>query len=219
MTMSERFDNSGTATDEAEPISSDKPKRGNGTDPRKKKKSDSRPGALPGINFRELYEERNWTALAGLALIGLGVLYLFQNLLNLHLNLGSLALLGVGGWLAVDAWQRYEAAGKVWVENTRTRLMVGGLATLIGLLGMLNVNWAAVFLMSAGGWLGYDTWQKYEANGRTWTDRTRNRMFVAAALGVLGLFGILHLGSSWPVVLIIIGAAMVYRRVSRNRRG
>jgi hypothetical protein len=95
--------------------------------------------------------------------------------------------------------------------------MVGGLAALVGLLGLLDVNWAALLLMGAGGWLGYDTWQKYEANGRAWTDRTRNRMFVAVALGVLGLFSFLHLGSSWPVVLIIIGAAMVYRRVSRNR--
>jgi hypothetical protein len=217
MTMSERYDDSGTVTDEAEPISSEKPKRHNGTDPHKKKKHTPDSGAVPGINFRELYEERNWTALAGLGLIAVGVLYLFQGLLSIHLNLWSLALLGVGGWLVVDAWQRYTAAGQVWVENTRTRLMVGGLAALVGLLGMLDVNWAALFLMGAGGWLGYDTWQKYEANGRAWTDRTRNRMFVAAALGVLGLYSFLHLGSSWPVVLIIIGAAMVYRRVSRNR--
>jgi len=214
--MSERFDKSGMVTDEAEPISSDKPKRGNGTDPRKKKKSDIPPGTMPGINLRELYEERNWTALAGLGLIAFGVLYLFQNLLDLHLNLGSLALVGIGGWLAVDAWQRYVRAGNVWVENTRTRLLVGGLATLVGLLGMMNVNWAAVLMLGAGGWLGYDTWQKYEANGRAWTDRTRNRMFVAAALAVLGLFSILHLGSSWPIVLIILGAAMVYRRIRRN---
>jgi hypothetical protein len=217
MTMSERFDKSGMVTDEAEPISSDKPKRGNGTDPRKKKKGNVPTGTMPGINLRELYEERNWAALAGLGLIAFGVLYLFQNLLNLHLNLGSLALVGIGGWLGVDAWQRYVRAGNVWVDNTRTRLLVGGLAALVGLLGMMNVNWVAVFMLGAGGWLGYDTWQKYEANGRAWTDRTRNRMFVAGALGVLGLFSILHLGSSWPIVLIIIGAAMVYRRISRNR--
>ncbi|HVO70093.1 MAG TPA: hypothetical protein VMT24_08610 [Aggregatilineaceae bacterium] len=214
--MSERYDDSGTVADEAEPITSEKPKRTNGTDSHQTKKH-SDPGVLPGISFRELYEERNWTALVGLGLIAIGVLYLFQGWLSIHLNLWSLALLGVGGWLVVDAWKRYTTAGQVWVENTRTRLMVGGVAALLGLMGLLDVNWASLLLMGAGGWLGFDTWQKYEANGRVWTDRTRNRMFVAAALGVLGLFSVLHLGSSWPVVLIIIGAAMVYRRVRRTR--
>ena len=104
---------------------------GNGStnDPKKKKRA-AEPRQLPGINVRELIEERNWAALAGLGLIGVALLTLFQRALDVDFNLWSLLLLAIGGWLAVDAYQTFEQQGRTWADNTRNRLLAG---TLIGL--------------------------------------------------------------------------------------
>jgi hypothetical protein len=206
--MSEDYNQS--ATHEAEPIT--KPKRSNGT--AGKAKRDARP--MPGINLRELYDERNWTALAGLGLMGLGVLWLIENVLGLDFNLWSIFLVGVGGWLAIDAWQKYESAGRIWAGNTRNRLFVGGAMVAVGLLSIFSINWWGLFLLGLGGWLGYDTYQRYEASGKVWTDHTRNRMAVAAVVGAIGLFGLLNLGSAWAIALIVIGGFMLYRHFNAH---
>jgi hypothetical protein len=205
--MSEDFNNYGPITSEAEPVPADKLKR-NGSRPASK--SD-----LPGINIRELYEERNWTALAGLALVGVGVLFLLQDMLGISLNLWSLAMLGIGGWLMVDAWQKYDAAGRAWVGNTRNRMLGGGLIAMVGLVSIMNLSWWGLMLLGVGGWLAYDTWQRYEANGRVWTEYTRNRMAAAGIIGFVGLFGFFHLGSAWSLILIAVGVTMLYRHFSK----
>ena len=208
--MSEEDYPSGTVTGEVSP---DKQKR-NGNKPHEKRKRTAGTSSVPGLNIRELYAERNWTALAGLTLIGIGFLYVIQDVLNFRLNLWSLVMVGLGGWLMADAWQTYQV-GRVWAGNSRNRMLSGAIIVLVGALGMMDVNWWGLLLIGVGGWLGYDTWQKYEANGRVWTTQTRNRMFAAAALGVVGIFGFIHLGSAW-LLLIIVGAVMLYRCVGRS---
>lgn len=199
--MSNEINTSGPIIGEAEKMKRNGPgarAKRNGSDP------------VPGINFRELYEERNWTALAGLGLVGLGILLVLQEMLNLDLSLWSLALVGVGGWLMADAWRKYAAAGRTWTENAQPRMLIGGGAVLIGLLNMVHLPWTTLFLVGVGGWLAYDTWQRHNAAGRVWTQQNRNRMFVAAAMGLIGLSGFIHLGGAWPL-LIIVGAVMILR--------
>jgi len=166
---------------------------------------------LPGLNVRELVEERNWSALAGLGLITLGALYVVADVLNLNFVLWAWMLMGAGGWLMVDAWQKYQSAGKEWVGSTRNRLLFGGLIALVGLFGTLRIDWWALLLMGAGGWLAWDTWKQVQAAGRTWTRRQRNRMLVAGVVGLIGFLALFPSWSTWPLLLIIIGAVMLYR--------
>lgn len=169
------------------------------------------PDSLPGINLRELLEEHNWPALAGLALLALGLLIGLQALIDLDFNLWALLLVGGGGWLAADAWQKYQAAGQRWTDSTRSRLIVGAGMVLIGLLGVFEIDWWGLLLLSVGIWLGVDAWQQYQAAGRTWTHRTRRRMIFGVLLGLLGLSGLVDLGSAW-LLLIIVGAAVIFWR-------
>lgn len=196
-----------TATREAD----SKTERRNGTH-----KSKRQP--IPGVNLRELYEERNWSALAGLGLMGLGVLYLVEGVMGISFNLWSILLVGVGGWLLIDTWQRYESAGRVWAGNDRNRMLIGGSLALIGLVSIFNLNWWGLFLLGMGGWLGYDTWQKHEALGKVWTEHNRNRMGVAVVIGVIGLFGLFNMGSTWAIILIAIGGFMLYRHFNDRER-
>jgi hypothetical protein len=207
--MSEKSKDSG-ATFEAKPIPGGK-SRPDGAGPGQKRKNTDDP--LPGINIRELIEERNWTALAGLGLIGLGLLYVAADVLNISFALGAWMLLAAGGWLMFDAWQKYDAAGRLWVGNTRNRMFGGAVIALVGLLGAMHINWWGLMLLGTGGWLGYDTWKKYDAAGRVWTAHTRNRMFAAVAVAVIGFLGLIPLWSAWPLLVIVIGVAMLYRHI------
>jgi hypothetical protein len=191
------------------PARDSKPKR-NGHDPRKAKNGAD---PLPGVNLRELYEERNWTALGGLALIGVGVLYLLGDLVGLDFNLWALSLLALGGWLVFDGWQTYQAAGEQWVENSRNRVLGGGVIMLVGLMGTLHLNWWGLLLLGVAGWLGYDTWQTVERSGGEWSQRARNRAIAAGAIGLIGLFGLVNLGSAWSWLLVIAGGIMIYRHM------
>lgn len=204
--MTNRF--SGPATDEAEPVSAEKHKRNSG-DPHDRK-------PVPGVSVRELYDERNWTALGGLALIAVGVMYLLQDLIGFSFNLWSLLLLGVGGWLVMTGYQAYQAHGNTWDTVTRNRMIAGALIGAFGLIGMFDFNLWGLLLMGTGGWLGHDTWQKVENTGGEWTDPTRTRMAVAVALGVIGLFAFMNMGSAWSVMLIVFGGAMLYRHFNRH---
>jgi hypothetical protein len=194
-------DNMNTSTSEATAEkmkhNGSKPKR-NGGDP------------VPGVNLRELYAERNWTALTGLGLVGLGILLVLQDILNLNLSLWSLALGGVGVWLMADAWKKYQAANRTWTDNAQPRMLIGAGAVLVALLNIIHLPWTSLFLIGIGGWLAYDTWQRHQALGQVWTPQNRNRMFVAAAMGLIGLFGFLHLGGAWPL-LMIVGVVMILR--------
>lgn len=202
--MNDELDRAGTALREVAPPSN------------KSRRSTPDPRPLPGLSVRELYAERNWPALAGLALIGIGLLYVAQDIFGLAVNLWALALLGIGGWLVLDAHQRHADEGEAWGQTARHRLMAGALAILIGVLGMLRVDWWGLLLLGAGGWLGYDTWRKHAAGGRGWTRRARNRLVVAGILGAAGLVSLLNLGSAWPFLLIVLGAAMLYGRTRRS---
>ncbi|MCD4685259.1 MAG: hypothetical protein K8S97_04920 [Anaerolineae bacterium] len=180
------------------------------------KHDNSKPGGrmIPDINVRELIEERNWAALIGLSLIGVGLLYALQGLLGFSFNLWSLLMLGLGGWLAYDGWQTYEQQDRAWTDNVRNRLLAGGLLLVIGVMGMIDLNWWGLLLLGVGGWLGYDTWQKVEDTGGVWTEQTRNRMLMAGIVGTFGLFGFLTIGGAWAIILIGIGAFMLYRHFS-----
>lgn len=176
---------------------------------------------LPGISVRELYTERNWTALAGLGLMGIGLLYLFGMLIDISISLWAFGLLGIGGWLIYDGWQKYQDAGQRWVENSRNRVYGGGLIALIGLLGIMDLNWWGMLLLGVAGWLAYSTWQKASEAGIQWADdpRARNRMTAAGIIGLIGLFGLINLGSAWSWLLIIAGGIMLYRHWRGSRTG
>lgn len=188
----------------------------NGSDAVKAKRgpaADPRP--VPPVDLRALYEERNWPALAGLALIAVAVLYVLQGAFDLSLNLWSLLLLGIGAWLVGDAWNTYERAERRWVENSRNRMLAGGLVLLVGMVGIVAIDWWSVLLLGIGGWLGYDAWQRYERAGRVWTRTARHRRLAAVVLGVIGLTSLFNLGSAWPLILILIGGAMLFGRRRR----
>ncbi|NLX08307.1 MAG: hypothetical protein GXY36_01480 [Chloroflexi bacterium] len=167
---------------------------------------------VPGFDIRQLIEERNWPALAGLALIGIGILYLVQNVLGLDFNIWSLALLGIGGWLMWDGWQSYEAHGRVWVENSRNRMTGGAVIALIGLFAILDLSGWGFFLVLVGGYLAWNAWRNYEQNGRVWNPRDRNRMWAGAIMVGIGVFGLINLWSTWPLLLIVVGAVVLYRQ-------
>lgn len=195
----------------SDPFGTAQKQKRNGDDKAKRGPSNgARP--VPPINIRTLVEERNWPALAGLGLIAFGILYVLQDALAIHFNLWSLLLLGIGGWLMADAWQVYDRAGRVWVENSRHRALAGALVVAVALLGVMAINWWGLLLLGLAGWLGFDAWRRYERNSRVWTYPARNRAFAAGALGLLGLFGLFNLGSAWPLLLIVVGVVMLWGR-------
>ncbi|MBN1200363.1 MAG: hypothetical protein JXJ20_00775 [Anaerolineae bacterium] len=196
----------GQAVYEAEPVSR-----------QAKTKREANTSPVPDINIRELVEERNWTALGGLALIALGVLYLFEGLLGLDISLWSVGLLGIGGWLMLDAWSNYQDNNRTWVQRDRNRLVGGAVIVLIGLAGILDLNLWEWVLLGIGGWLMIDAYQRYERNGHEWTTKARNRMIggiVVAALGAISLFS---LSNAWSLVLIVLGGAMLFGYIGGNR--
>lgn len=170
---------------------------------------------IPGINLRELIEERNWAALAGLGLIVVGFLYLFGDILNLDFNLWSIALLGIGGWLAYDGWTEYNQAGRLWTERSRNRIAGGAVIAFIGAISIFEMSGWTWFLLIIGGVLLYDAYQRYQRAGRVWTERSRTRLYGGIALVVIGLFGLINLWVAWPLILIGIGVALLFRRSRR----
>lgn len=173
---------------------------------------DTRP--VPSLSVPELLEDRNWTALAGLALVGVGMLILLEDALTVHLSLWALLLLGLGGWLAWDGWQRYQRTG-AWDSIARNRAFFGGVIALVGLIGLLDLNWWGLLLMVLGARLGQQTWQRYQRQGRVWTAGLRRRALLAMVIGAIGLFSFLHLGSAGPLLLVILGAGLILERAGR----
>jgi hypothetical protein len=108
---------------------------------------------LPGLNVHELIEERNWMALAGLGLIGVGLLYVVFHVLNITFALWAWIMVAGGAWMFLDAWQDYDAAGRIWTGKTRNRAMFGLFIGLIGLFNALRIDWGGLLLLGAGGWL------------------------------------------------------------------
>ena len=174
---------------------------------------DGRP--VPPVSIQALLDERNWTALAGLALLATGVLLAIGGLLGMSFNLWALGLAAVGGWIAASGWLRYQDAGQRWDDTSRNRAVFGGLTALVGLLGLLQFNAWSIILFGAGGWLAYDTWQRFENGGRVWTPTLRNRAIAAAVLGVIGLSSLIHVGGA-GLLLIVIGVALLFGRTRRT---
>ena len=169
---------------------------------------------IPGIDVRELVEEGNWLALGGLVLVGLGVLHLLGSIFAFSFNLWGVMLLGVGGWLVYDAWQKYENNNQTWVENTRNRMLAGAIVLLVGAMGLFDFSLWGATLLCVAGWLGYEGWQRYEHDNQVWTDYSRHRVITAVVLGIIGLFGLINVGSALPLILIVIGAVMLYRHLN-----
>jgi len=189
-----------------EPITKEKRKRGEN-------------GSLPDVNVRDLVEERNWSALAGLALIAVGVLYLVQDILGFDLNLWNLLMLGVGGWLMVQSWRAYQANGRVWIEPHRTRMIAGAAIGFVGLISAFHLAGWEWLLLAIAGALMYVARQEYIQNGRAWTPRSRSRMTGGVVIGLIGLFGLINLWSTWPLLLIVVGAAMLFGFIGGGRKG
>ncbi len=173
---------------------------------------------VPGINIRDLIEERNWMALAGLALIVVGVLYFVGDLFGLHFDLWNLFLLGAGGWTLYDTWKKYSASGRVWTVAIRNRVLIGTVLILIGLLSAFHLSMWSLFMLVIAGWLAYDTWQQYKANGHTLTEPIRNRFIGAGVIALIGLFGLINLGITWPLIFIVIGLVMLFRYIGKQGR-
>lgn len=185
------------------------------SDPRKPKLNDQR---VPGINLRELVAERNWTALAGLGLLVIGALYVVDSWLGLDFQLWSLLLIVLGGWLALDGWRGYEAAGRTWEDRSRNRVFAGGMVTALGLFGLFELNTWSWLLIILAGWLAYDTWQRYDAAGRVMTQTARNRFIGAGIMAALGLLGSLNWWSAWPLLLIALGIALLTGMIGERNR-
>ncbi len=171
--------------------------------------------SVPAPNVPELIAERNWTALAGLALIALGALYALQHLFGLRLELWALLLVGIGGWLLYTAWQPNDLSAQDTSHSVhtplRTRAIVGAVLLSVGVMSIFSFNWWGLMVLGAGGWLAYDTRKRVDELGGVWTRDLRNRMFVAALLGYFGLSAFVPLGGLWWVVLLV-GGVVLYRR-------
>lgn len=185
------------------------------TAPRKRKLTDQR---VPGINLRELITERNWTALAGLGLLAIGVLYVVDSWLGLDFELWSLLLIVLGGWLLLDGWRDYEAAGRTWESRARNRVFAGVMVAALGLFGLFELNTWSWLLIILAGWLAYDTWQRYETTGRVVTQTVRNRFIGAGIMATLGLLGALNWWSAWPLLLIALGLALLTGVIGERSR-
>jgi hypothetical protein len=172
---------------------------------------------LPDINIRELVEERNWTALAGLGLIVVGILYIVGDFFGLDFHLWNIILLGIGGALMLDSWSKYQDHGRTWTEQSRSRMTGGAVITVVGLLSIFNLSGWGWALVALGGWLIYDARKKYEQHGRVWVEPARSRMIFGVIIVVIGLFGFIHLLSTWPLVLIILGGAMLFGLIGGKR--
>lgn len=184
------------------------------TDPPRRKLNEQR---VPGINVRELIEDRNWTALAGLGLIAVAILVALDGWLGLDFEVWNLLLVVLGGALALDGWRSYEAAGRTWSERSRTRTAVGGIIVALGVLGLFELDLWSWMLLILAGWLAYDTWQRYERNGRVVTQLIRNRWIAAGVLAALGLLGAMSWWSMWPLLLIALGVALLTGMVGNRR--
>ena len=66
-----------------------------------------------------------------------------------------------------------------------------------------------LLLIALGGGLALDGWRDYKAAGRTWEDRSRNRIFAGVLVTALGLFGLFEL-NSWGWLLIILAGWLAY---------
>lgn len=185
------------------------------SDPRKPKLNEQR---VPGFDLRELVEERNWTALVGLGLLAIGVLYVVDSWLGLDFQLWSLLLIALGGGLALDGWRDYKAAGRTWEDRSRNRIFAGVLVTALGLFGLFELNSWGWLLIILAGWLAYDTWQRYIAAGRMMTPTVRNRFLGAGIMAALGLFGSLNWWSAWPLLLIVLGIALLSGMIGERNR-
>lgn len=214
--MSQQSPDSRTISGEAEPAPSQIQRRNPDNGLHSLPPRDAR--ALPPPDPRALVEERNWTALIGLVLIGVGLLIFVGDVLHLHLRLWALLLLGVGGWLAADGWGRYERAGQVWDDTARSRALFGAVTALVGFIGLLDLNWWGLLLIAFGGKLGHDTRQRYISGGRIWTAGLRRRAFFALIVSGIGLLSFFNLGSAGPLLLILLGVGLFIERASRQRR-
>jgi hypothetical protein len=213
--MSQPYDDPG-ARNSAPPARPETRQRSNGHSNGPPLARDSRP--VPPLSLRALVEERNWTALIGLGLIGIGLLVFVGDVLHLHLRLWALLLLGLGGWLAADGWSRYERAGRVWGDTARSRALFGAVTVLVGLLSLFNLNWCGLLLIALGGKLGHDTWERFTSGGRMWTAGLRRRAFLALIVGGIGLLSFFGLGNAAPLLLILIGVGLFIERASRSGR-
>lgn len=166
---------------------------------------------VPGLDLKALIKERNYPALAGLGLLGVGLLLIVESILGLDFSLWGLMLLGIGGWIMSDAWQTYQQAHRTWTDVARNRMLAGGLVTWIALMSMISINWWSLLLLTIGGWLGYDSFKRYEAQGRVLDETSRRRAWIGGLTAAVGFFGLFGLGSAWPLLLIAGGAVMLFR--------
>jgi magnesium-transporting ATPase (P-type) len=175
---------------------------------------DKTPGLL---DVRRMYAERNWIALTGLGLVAFGIWYLIKDWLGLELPLWSVLMLGIGGWLMFDGWKTYQSMDRRWDSTSRNRMLFGGLIALVGLLSAIDLSTWSLLMFAIASWLGYDSWKKYEASGRVWTEQSRSRATGAVVIAIIGLFGFINVWSSWPLLLIAVGLAMLFGVVGKKR--
>jgi hypothetical protein len=169
------------------------------------------------LDVRTMYQERNWPALAGLALVAFGIWYLVKDFFGLQFDLWNVLMLGVGGWLMIDGWKTYQLQDHRWTSRSRNRVLFGGLIILVAVLSALDISTWSLLLFGVAGWLGYDAWKKYEANGQIWTEQSRNRATGAVVIGVIAMLGLINVWSSWPLLLIAVGVAMLFGLVGKKR--
>ena len=116
-----------------------------------------------------------------------------------------------------EKWQRRQGRremrwgqGAPWIGGL---ILIGlGLMFLLQNFGvMLPHNWWAIFLLVPAAFAFSGAWSTYQNNGHEVTTRVRGALIGGAILTLLAITFFLgfDLGKFWPVILIVIGLAVL----------
>jgi hypothetical protein len=89
------------------------------------------------------YRNRNW--IGGAVLIGLGIIFLLQNFMNINLaNWWALFIMIPAIGAFGRAWQAYNESGSQLNSGVRRSLMGGLLLTMLTAVFLFNLSWSVV---------------------------------------------------------------------------
>jgi cation transport ATPase len=108
--------------------------------------------------------------------------------------------------------------GAMWVGIGLIALGVHFMLQQYGIdLHLWFFNWWSLFLIVPGAILLKKVYDGYQANGEQLDRDLRNRLVIGGALILVGFSMAFELSSAffWPVALILIGGAMLFRTTNR----
>jgi cation transport ATPase len=108
--------------------------------------------------------------------------------------------------------------GAMWVGIGLIALGVNFLLQQAGIdLHLWFFNWWSLFLIVPGAILLKKVYDGYQANGEQMNRDLRNRLVIGGALVLVGFSMAFELSGAffWPVALILIGGALLFRQANR----